>query len=125
MLIIGCLSIITGVSVAYLHHRNTTSDVPAWLGKLLWRCKVSNTHRRTKTKDGDEIRDNSKRNSAINGSHHQEEEAYSINDGGGYNKDIYGYSWLDVAALLDRCMMVTGLTLTLLSEIVTVALFVL
>ena len=131
MIIIGCLSIITGVSVAYLHHRNTSSDVPAWLGKLLWRCKVSSTHRRTKAEDCDEIQDNDERrkeyisHNAINDSHQQEEEVYSsINDEGRYGRDGHGYSWVEVAALLDRCMMITCLTLTLLSLIVTAALFV-
>ena len=143
MIIIGCISVINGVAVANLHHRKT--QVPSWLKKLLQKYKTtksqqqsrSGIHGTSSTLISDSSDDTLPKkkavqkysnreiyvlNTAANDDNIDTVDDYRICDGGGSINDenpTCRLTWVEVANLLDRFMMIVCVCLTVLSIITT------
>ena len=137
MIVIGCVSVISGVAVAYLHNKNqTTSDpVSPWVGKLIRTFRIiklkttqEKSHNNTPYEmqvDGKEGITKSSVSSDGNNIDNNTKMSIS-NDITGCNGDRVPclITWIEVARALDRFMMIVCLCLTLMSLITTVTLFI-
>ncbi|XP_072040023.1 neuronal acetylcholine receptor subunit alpha-7-like isoform X1 [Amphiura filiformis] len=143
MILIGCLSIVSGVLVAALYHQDKTNPVPQWLLNLT-RVRPG-VHLPTNTahlqpewqnvsdevkKSPDSTENGIRRNNSTSNGHGISVLAYPVHEERGVFTDDhlrsridYSSDWRKVASVIDKLILIFGVVITIAAIIITAILF--
>ena len=129
MIITGCLSVISGVIVAYFHHRHLSFNIPEWVNHLIL-CFQDRKHKENPanrfqmvSNDVETLEVSSdwdSDNIAETNSSKVKSESKSVSV---IDKDKCLVTWKDVALLIDKLLLLTCACLTVISTTVIVICF--
>ncbi|XP_072039352.1 neuronal acetylcholine receptor subunit alpha-7-like [Amphiura filiformis] len=129
MIVTGCLSVISGVITAYFQYQHLSNDdVPTWLLKIhqiiVPKKRSRNEHDILQTNEPNQNDISVKlANELKEGDENDAEQEGDTIDNAGDNEDHANLNGKDVALMVNRCLMVVCLLITLMSTIITVSLF--
>ncbi|XP_072039353.1 neuronal acetylcholine receptor subunit alpha-7-like [Amphiura filiformis] len=142
MILIGCLSIVSGVLVAALYHQDKTKPVPQWLLDLTRVHPLTNATLQLLEPNGNDevkksansseagVRAGVRKNSSVSNGHCVSAIAYPVQERGVFTDDHlrsridYSSDWRKVAAVIDKLILMFGIMLTVSAIIITVVLFI-